>query len=58
MTKRSIVNIRIESEIKTKAEKIFDHLGLSSSEAVRLFYAQVCLHKGLPFELKIPNQET
>jgi DNA-damage-inducible protein J len=25
---------------------------------VRLFYTQVCLHNGLPFEVKIPNKET
>ncbi len=33
-------------------------MGLTSAEAVRLFYMQVCLNNGLPFEVKIPNKET
>ncbi|AZL16101.1 type II toxin-antitoxin system RelB/DinJ family antitoxin [Rickettsiales endosymbiont of Stachyamoeba lipophora] len=44
--------------MKKKAEQILHQVGLSSVEAVRLFYTQVCLHKGLPFEAKIPNRAT
>jgi DNA-damage-inducible protein J len=33
-------------------------VGLSFAEAVRLFYKQVCVHKGLLFDVKIPNTET
>lgn len=58
MQKTSTVNTRIDPSLKNKAEAIFDKLGLSSTEAVRLFYKQVCLHKGLPFEIKIPNKTT
>ncbi len=58
MHKVATVNTRIEPELKNKAEGILHKVGLTSAEAVRLFYMQVCLHKGLPFEVKIPNKET
>jgi DNA-damage-inducible protein J len=31
---------------------------MTSTEAIRLFYTQVSLHKGLPFAVKIPNEKT
>lgn len=58
MHKIATVNARIEPKLKTKAEAILHKVGLSSAEAVRLFYMQVCLYKGLPFEVRIPNEET
>lgn len=58
MHKVATVNTRIEPKLKAQAEIILHKVGLTSAEAVRLFYMQVCLHKGLPFEVKIPNKET
>jgi DNA-damage-inducible protein J len=58
MHKIATVNTRIDPELKTKAEDILHKVGLTSAEAVRLFYMQVCLHKGLPFDVRIPNKET
>ena len=55
--KAATLNTRIEPEIKEEAEKILQKIGLSSAEAVRLFYTHVCLHKGLPFELKLPKKK-
>lgn len=52
------VRARIDPVLKAKAEKILEKVGLSPSEAVRLFLQQVTLHKGLPFEVRIPNAET
>ena len=45
-------------EVKAAAEDIFDALGLTPTQAVTLFYRQVGLQRGLPFELKVPNDET
>ena len=45
----------MEASLKAAAEKVFERLGLTPSEAIRLFYKQVELHQGLPFELKIPE---
>ncbi len=37
---------------------IFEQLGLTTTEAIRLFFKQVQLRQGLPFDLKIPNETT
>ena len=58
MNKASTVNARIEPALKMQAELIFNKVGLSTAEAIRLFYSQVCLQNGLPFEVKIPNKKT
>jgi len=39
-------------------EQFLDQLGLSTTEAIRIFFIQVKLQRGLPFELKIPNETT
>lgn len=56
--KSAMVRARIEPGLKTKAEKYFDILGLSTTQAITLFFKQVELHHGLPFEINIPNTET
>jgi DNA-damage-inducible protein J len=56
--KTQMIHTRINSELKDKAHKIFNALGLSPAEAVRLFYSQVIRTRGLPFEMRIPNEET
>lgn len=43
---------------KKHAEKVFIKLGINHSEAINLFYAQVELLKGLPFDIHIPNEKT
>ena len=53
MEKGATVNARIERELKQQAEAILHDVGLSSAQAIRLFYKQVCLKKGLPFEDQI-----
>ena len=49
MSKTSSVRARIEPELKEKAERVFQDLGLSPTQAIRLFYKQVELRNGLPF---------
>ena len=56
--KTETLNARIEPTLKNNAERILKKLGLSNAEAIRLFYTQICLNKGLPFEIKIPNKIT
>lgn len=58
MTKSAIIRARIEPELKAEAEAIFSKLGLSITEAITLFYRQVKMTNGLPFEVRIPNQTT
>ena len=52
------VHSRIQPEIKEQAERILQRLGLSPTEAIRMFYTQIALRNGLPFDVAIPNVET
>ena len=52
------IQARIEPDLKQAAEAIFSQIGISSSEAIRMFYYQVRLHGSIPFDVRIPNQET
>lgn len=56
--KTSVINARIEPSLKQKAENILHKTGLTSAEAIRLFYTQVCMYNGLPFAVRIPNKTT
>lgn len=58
MSKTAMIRARTEPSLKNEVERIFHYLGLSNSEAINLFFQQVKLHKGLPFEIKIPNKTT
>ena len=58
MTKSEMIRARVEPELKREAETVFSKLGLSTTQAITLFYKQVTLQQGLPFAVKIPNAET
>lgn len=58
MAKTSTISARIDPDIKKRAEQVFRELGLTSSQAITLFYKQVELQQGLPFIVKIPNDLT
>jgi DNA-damage-inducible protein J len=58
MVKTSTISARIDPELKKRAERVFRELGLTSSQAITLFYKQVELQQGLPFIVRIPNDLT
>jgi len=58
MAKTAIIRARTEPKIKADAERVFRKLGMTSTEAITMFYAQVGLRKGLPFPVEIPNAVT
>ena len=53
-----MIHARVEPKLKKSAERIFLRMGMTTTEAIRLFLTQVELHKGLPFPIAIPNAET
>ena len=57
-TKTLMIHARIDPKLKKSAESIFFEIGISTTEAIRLFLKQVELHKGLPFPVSIPNEQT
>jgi len=58
MSKTATVHARIEPKLKKQAEEILRRLGLNQTQAITLFYKQVELHDGLPFDIVIPNKTT
>lgn len=58
MNKSSTVRARIQPDLKNKAEQVFHNLGMTATQAISLFYKQVELRNGLPFDVVIPNKTT
>jgi addiction module RelB/DinJ family antitoxin len=58
MQEQELINISIESNIKTMAEAIFEQFGITKSEAIELFYRQVALTKDIYFIPKSLNSTT
>jgi DNA-damage-inducible protein J len=58
MAKTAFLNARIDPDLKVKAEKVLEGVGVSASQAITMFYRQVVLRRGLPFDVCIPNAET
>jgi DNA-damage-inducible protein J len=56
--KTAVVHARIEPRTKSRAESVLHKLGLSPTEAIRIFYRQISLRGGLPFAVEIPNAST
>ena len=51
-------NVYLDATTKKKAQEIFKQYGLGLSEAFNIFLTQSVLQRGIPFEIKIPNDET
>ena len=58
MKKTATVRARIGYELKSHAESVFHRLGLNATQAITIFYKQVELHNGLPFNLAIAKPTT
>lgn len=55
VAKTTNVTARIEPELKEQAEAILAALGIPASSAVNMFYRQIVLTGGIPFELRLPK---
>ena len=58
MAKTAMIRARVEPDLKREAEELFSELGMSASEAITLFYKQVTVQRGLPFDMRAPNART
>ncbi len=58
MPKTAVISARIDPKLKHSAEKVFNELGLTTTQAITLFYKQVELERGLPFAVRVPNDVT
>ena len=57
MTKDATFSSRIDKKLKQEGDTIFASLGIKPSQALTMFYTQVVAYKGIPFPLKVPNDE-
>lgn len=57
-TKSTVMQFRMEKELKTEAEELFRKLGTSFAEALRIFARQCVLTRSMPIAIAMPRQET
>ena len=48
----AVLQVRIDSNLKKEAEVLFERLGISLADAVRMFVSQSIEQQGLPFDVK------
>jgi DNA-damage-inducible protein J len=58
MATTTMVHVRVDEHMKAQATETLAAMGLSVSDAVRVFLMRVVAEKQLPFALKVPNTET
>jgi len=56
--KNERINIRVSKKTKVKSAKIFKELGLTTSQAIEIYLKAVIKKNGIPFKLRLPNEET
>jgi DNA-damage-inducible protein J len=58
MPQSSMLHVRVDDETKAQASEALEALGLSVSDAVRIFLKRVVNDQAFPLELKVPNART
>ena len=58
MSKTTMITARVDPKLKRATEKVLKELGLTTSQAITLYFNQISLRKGLPFAVAMPNTET
>ena len=58
MTTTAMVHVRVDEQIKAQATEALAAMGLSVSDAVRVFLMRVVAEQQMPFALKVPNEKT
>jgi len=58
MSKSAMVRARLEPGLKEHVESVFHRLGLNATQAITIFYRQVELRDGLPFDVVVPSATT
>ena len=54
--KEAVVRARVDEKLKKDSETILRRLGLSSTEAIRMFLTQITIHRGLPFAVSLQHE--
>lgn len=56
MDKTSVVTAQIDADLRESAEEILARLGITPSAAIQMFYRQIVLTKGIPFDICLPSE--
>lgn len=56
--KTAAINARIAPKLKEDVESILARLGVTTTQAITMYFEQIRMNKGLPFSVRIPNDET
>ncbi len=57
MAKNATISMRIDDQLKSEVETIFHQIGLTTSEAIKIFFTAVRNRKGLPFQLQVASDQ-
>jgi DNA-damage-inducible protein J len=57
-TSSKMLHVRVDDDIKNQADETLKAMGLSMSEAIRLFLHRVVVDQALPFAIKVPSNQT
>ena len=58
MSRTTTVRARIEPSLKSDVEELLGRLGVTTTEAITMFFSQIRLRQGLPFPVEVPNETT
>jgi DNA-damage-inducible protein J len=58
MNRTATIRARVEPGLKDDVEKLLHRLGVTTTEAITMFYSQIRLRQGLPFPVEVPNATT
>ena len=58
MNRTATIRARVEPGLKNDVEKLLHRLGVTTTEAITMFYSQILLRQGLPFPVEVPNATT
>ena len=58
MSRTETVRARMTPELKSEVEMLLEQLGVTTTEAINMFFSQIRLRKGLPFSVEVPNEIT
>jgi DNA-damage-inducible protein J len=53
-----MLHVRVDEDIKNQATAALDNMGISLSEAVRVFLVRIIDEQAIPFRIKVPNART
>jgi len=58
LNEKTRTNVYLDTNMKKQAQEIFKKYGMGLSDAFNIFLSQSVMEKGIPFQIKIPNEET